>query len=148
MVELSLDIVDDPSDADIDLVRERLNAYNAGFVPDSGYRPLAVFLRDADGRTLGGLVASTYWGWLHIDLLWVDDGLHGAGWGSRLLAAGEEAARARGCRAAVLSTLSFQAPAFYRAHGYVVAGEIPDLPPGHRRLYMTKVFAPNRAKRP
>lgn len=37
---------------------------------------------------------------------------------------------------------SFQAPEFYRNLGYVDAGHIPDLPPGHNRVHLQKRFAP------
>ena len=140
---LHIELTDAPPAADVDTVRDGLNAYNARFAPDSDYRELAVFLRDADGRVRGGLTGSTYWGWLHIDLVWLEDELRGGGWGVRLLAAAEDAARARGCRGAVLSTQRFQAPDFYRAHGYEVVGEVPDLPPGHGRIYMTKRLTPD-----
>ena len=137
---MRLALTDAPPAADVDLVRDGLNAANARFAANDADREVAVFLQDDVGRTRGGLVAATFWGWLHVDLLWVEEGLRGEGWGSRLLAAAEAEALARGCRAAILSTLSFQAPDFYRRHGYVVAGEIPDMPPGHRRLYMTKML--------
>jgi hypothetical protein len=37
-------------------------------------------------------------------------------------------------------TQDFQAPAFYRKHGYSVFGELPDLPPGHVRYSLAKPF--------
>ena len=144
---LHIDVTDTPAVADVDTVRDGLNAYNARFAPDSAYRELAVFLRDADGRVRGGVTGNTYWGWLHIDLVWLEDELRGGGWGAGLLAAAEDAARGRGCRGVVLSTQRFQAPDFYRAHGYEVVGEIPDLPQGHGRIYMTKRLTPDDVSR-
>jgi GNAT superfamily N-acetyltransferase len=68
--------------------------------------------------------------------------LRGAGLGSRILAAAEEEGRKRGCRAAVLYTISFQAPDFYKRHGWRVFGEIPCDPPGTSRIFMTKELRP------
>jgi GNAT superfamily N-acetyltransferase len=64
--------------------------------------------------------------------------LRGGGLGSRILAMAEEEGRRRGCRAAVLYTISFQAPEFYKRHGWRVFGEIPCHPPGSSRIFMTK----------
>ena len=50
----------------------------------------------------------------------------------------EDEARHRGCRKIVLSTHSFQAPDFYRKHGFVVAGEISNYPHGHRSMFLEK----------
>jgi ribosomal protein S18 acetylase RimI-like enzyme len=50
----------------------------------------------------------------------------------------EEEARSRGCSAAVLYTITFQAPGFYERNGCQVLGRIEYLPPGHARLCMTK----------
>jgi len=56
------------------------------------------------------------------------------------LKAAEDEGRRRGCRAAVLYTISFQAPEFYARHGWRVFGEIPCEPPGTRRVFMTKTL--------
>ena len=66
------------------------------------------------------------------------EGLRRGRLGSRILALAEEEARRRGCARAVLSTLHFQAPAFYQKRGWEVAARIECDPPGHTRFYMTK----------
>ena len=63
------------------------------------------------------------------------------GLGSRLLARAEEAARARGCRQAVLETHDFQVPAFYPKHGYICCGVTEDWPAGHRQYHFQKQLA-------
>jgi GNAT superfamily N-acetyltransferase len=62
-----------------------------------GPRPLDILIRDAEDKIVGGLIASTYWGWLDIDDLWVTEDFRGQGLGRRLLRMAEEEARARGC---------------------------------------------------
>ena len=134
----ALAIEDAPEGADVEAVRAGLIAFNLRHTTDDDYRRLAVFLRDAEGTVVGGLVGETFWGWLHVDLLWVAEEARGQGHGSRLLAAAEAEAVGRGCGHAYVETLAFQAPDFYRARGYRVFGELADFPAGHRRYYLAK----------
>jgi GNAT superfamily N-acetyltransferase len=134
----ALAIEDAPAEADVEAVRAGLIAFNLRHTTDDAYRRLAAFLRDEAGRVVGGLVGETYWGWLHVDLLWVSEELRGRGYGSRLLAAAEAEAVRRGCGHAYLDTLGFQAPDFYRKRGYRLFGEPDDFPAGHRRYFLAK----------
>jgi len=102
-------------------------------------RPLAVIVRDPRTKQpVGGLTGRTSLGLLFVDLFFLPDDLRGDGLGSRLLRLAEDEARQRGCVAAVLYTISFQAPGFYERHGYRVLGTVPCLPPGTSRIFMTK----------
>lgn len=79
------------------------------------HRPLAVLVRDPDsGQVIGGLTGRTSLGVLLVDLFHLPDELRGLGVGSEILRQAEEDGRKRGCRRAVLYTISFQAPEFYR----------------------------------
>ena len=61
------------------------------------------------------------------------------GVGRRLIELAEAEARSRGCRYAYVDTLDYQAPDFYRALGYKVAGTLPDWDShGHAKLLLTK----------
>ncbi|PYR25811.1 MAG: GNAT family N-acetyltransferase [Acidobacteria bacterium] len=114
----------------------RFNEEQSG-IRDS--RPLAVIVRDPDTkRPVGGLTGRTSLGLLFVDLFFLPAELRGGGLGSRLLQLAEEEARHRGCVAAVLYTINFQAPGFYERHGYRVLGSIPCLPPGTSRIFLTK----------
>jgi len=73
-----------------------------------------------------------------IDLLWVKDELRGRGYGSRLLTLAEDEARQCGAKSVYLDTFSFQAPNFYKPHGYQVFGELQNFPAGHQRYFLTK----------
>ncbi|MEU7056840.1 N-acetyltransferase [Streptomyces sp. NPDC046197] len=123
-----------------DLLRSRLRDTNSVAspvlaalrgTPAERELPLHVWALDDAGGLVGGLVGHTWTTWLHVTYLWVDERHRGAGLGSRLLALAERLARAdRGCRGARLETWDFQAPEFYRRHGYKVVCAIPDYPPG------------------
>lgn len=132
----------EPAPADVQFINERLREYNLLYAEDDGHRPLAVFLRDEDGAIAGGLVGGTYWGWLHIEALWIREDARGAGHGSALLRLAEEQALRRGCQHAHLTTHDFQARPFYEKHGYTVFGQLKDLPRGRVKYYMQKTLAP------
>jgi Acetyltransferases len=130
----------EPANEDIHFVEKGLQEYNNRFVPADNYQPLQVFLRDSEGSLLGGLLGETYWGWLHIRVLWIDEAVRGQRYGQQLLQAAEEEALQRGCHAAHLDTMSFQALPFYEKQGYSVFGVLDDLPVGEKRIFLSKRF--------
>ncbi|KES06135.1 biotin transporter BioY [Streptomyces toyocaensis] len=132
-----------------DLLRRRLRDTNTAASPvlralrgTPGEReaPLHVWASDANGDLAGGLVGHTWTTWLHVTYLWVDGRHRGAGLGSRLLAEAERAAAERACTASRVETWDFQAPEFYKRHGYEVVCVIPDYPPGITEYTMTKAL--------
>jgi len=54
------------------------------------------------------------------------------------LAKAEELAIQKGCRNAHLETNDFQSLEFYKRRGYMVFGELEDLPEGHTKYYLRK----------
>jgi len=91
-----------------------LSAFNDQMTGINDRQSLAVTVRDPDThQVLGGITGRTSLGLLFLDLFYLPESLRGSGLGSRLLNAYEEEGRRRGCRSAVLYTLSFQAPQFY-----------------------------------
>ncbi|MFQ5401594.1 MAG: GNAT family N-acetyltransferase [Anaerolineae bacterium] len=132
-----LEMMDEPAPVDLQTITDGLNAASTEFAPPYEKRPLTLLYRN-DGRLLGGLVGSTVWGWLYINLLWVDKSQRNAGLGRQLVLAAEAEAVRRGCHAAFLNTFSFQARGFYEKLDYTVFGQLDDYPPGHQRIYMQK----------
>jgi GNAT superfamily N-acetyltransferase len=118
-----------------------LSAFNDQMSGINDRQSLAVTVRDPDTRqVLGGITGRTSLGLLFLDLFYLPESLRGSGLGSRLLEAYEEEGRRRGCRSAVLYTLSFQAPQFYEKHGWQRFGEVPCDPPGASRVFMSKAL--------
>jgi GNAT superfamily N-acetyltransferase len=126
----SITLTDQPDPADAKFIEDELATYNLQFAPPYGTQRLAVLLRAADGQLAGGLLGLTWWGWLRIDIVWLDEAVRGQDWGTRLMATAEDEAIRRGCRHAFLDTMSFQALPFYLKLGYTVFGELDDLPMG------------------
>ncbi|VVQ30241.1 Acetyltransferase [Pseudomonas fluorescens] len=118
-----------------------LSAFNDQMTGINDRRSLAVTVRDPDThQVLGGITGRTSLGLLFLDLFYLPESLRGSGLGSRLLKAYEDEGRRRGCRSAVLYTLSFQAPQFYEKHGWQHFGEVPCDPPGTSRVFMSKAL--------
>ena len=131
------DIPDPEAEAAIAAGLSRFNEEQSGI---RDRRVLNVIVRDPETEeVVGGLTGRTSLGLL-IDLFFLPKHVRGGGLGVRVLKAAEDEARRRGCRAAVLYTISFQAPGFYERHGYRVFGAIDCEPPGTSRLFMTKTF--------
>jgi len=130
--------VDKPDDSLWQVVGEGIRNYNLQHAGESGHKELGVVLRAPDQKIVGGLIGATYCDWLHIDLLFVIEELRGHGYGHRLLEIAEDGARKRGAKNVYLDTFSFQAPDFYKKHGYQIFGELKDFPPGHQRYFLTK----------
>jgi ribosomal protein S18 acetylase RimI-like enzyme len=117
---------------------DRINEFNVEVTGFDDGRWLRAAQRGPDGRLEGGLAGWTWGGCGYIEFLWVRSDMRGSGVGSRLLAAAEAESRARGCLQVVVSSHSFQAPDFYRRHGYVECGRIEGYPRGHAQVHLVK----------
>ncbi len=139
-------LTEQPAPADVAAIRQRIKIFNDAVsehhrrARPTGKQPLAAFMRDASGQLIGGLVASTYWGWLDIEELWIAAAWRGQGHGRTLMTMVEQAARERGCRLAKVTTWDFQARGFYERFGYQVAGQMVDYPPGNTFYWLRKTL--------
>jgi GNAT superfamily N-acetyltransferase len=127
-----------PRPEDIRVLEDLLHDFNeaATGIRDGQY--LALFLRDGDGRVIGGLFGWTWGATCYLRYLFLPPELRRQGHGSRLMRRVEDEAKVRGCRQIALETHDFQAPEFYRRLGFEVVGSIDGYPIGHRQLTMVK----------
>ena len=102
---------------------------------------LAIFVRDA-GIVVAGISGWTWGDCCELQSLWVDRSLRGGGLATRLLAAAEAEAAARGCKQTVHFTYDFQARALYEQSGYEVVGRVEDFPSGSGALWFRKRLQP------
>ena len=135
-------VVTEAPDAEaVAAIAEGLRAYNLEVSGVNDRRPLAVIVKDpTTGRPVGGINGRTARGLLVIEIFYLPKALRGSGLGSQVLAMAEEEGRRRGCKQAVLDTMNFQAPEFYKRQGWRVLGQIPCEPPGTVRYIMTKAL--------
>jgi GNAT superfamily N-acetyltransferase len=138
---VEFDLIEDRSGPEARAVADNLSVHRtAALGTEPVGQPICLVHRAPDGRIVAGLVAEVMLDWLFIEKFWVDESLRGQGVGSRMLEAAEQAARARGAVGAHLYTSSFQAPAFYRRHGYTELGCLEGRPAGHQRHWFGKRF--------
>ena len=143
--EPKLTVTDNPAAEDEAVIRDGLAAYNLEKAGYRDQRPLAILVTDPEnGEVVGGLLGRTSMGLLYIDRFFLPEKMRKQGLGSKILKAAEEEGAQRGCSRAILSTVSFQAPGFYRRQGWDVLGRIDCDPPGHTRFSMTKRLVPQR----
>ena len=119
----------------------QVRAFNKSVVGYIDSRPLSVAVRNSQGELVGGLSGRTVYRHLLIEVLWVAESERLHGLGRQLMERAEQLARERGCVAAQVDTLSFQAPEFYRRLGFEIVGCVADFPPGHARYYLRKPYS-------
>ena len=129
-----------PNESEIKYIREALCQFNNERVGEDGHTPLTIVEYDATGNTIGGILGGTYWGWMYVDILWVHEDHRHKGIGSMLLREAEKEAACRGCHHVHLDTMSWQAPDFYKKHGYEVIGILPDIPNGNQKYLLMKAL--------
>jgi GNAT superfamily N-acetyltransferase len=136
--EYQIEVDDHPEQSAWGIIGRGVDHYNQEQAGDYHFQRLCFVLHAPDQAIVGGVIGEIYWDWLYIDLLWVKDELRGRGFGHRLLKHVEQEAQQHGAKNAYLDTFSFQAPDFYKQHGYQIYGVLGDFPPGHQRYFLTK----------
>jgi GNAT superfamily N-acetyltransferase len=122
------------------VVDDGLAAYNRERIGRTDSQILDLLVRDERGEIVGGLLGHTSLRLFFLDLFYLPPELRRGGLGSRLITQAEAEARRRGCTAAFVMTVTFQAPGFYEKHGYRRFGEIPCPPDGATRIFLSKVL--------
>lgn len=97
----------------------------------------------ADGGLLAGLTGTTSYGWLRVNMLWVDQSKRRAGIGKDLLEQSMAQCMSRGCHSAWLETSNPAAFAFYKALGFDVFATLANdgrLPADHTRWFLRRAL--------
>ena len=134
-----IEFSESPSSEARSRVVEQLENFNRRASGHPGGTELGAFI-ERDEEVVAGVVGWVWGGTSYVDLLWVTELLRHSGIGSQLLKGFENEAKKRGALQVVLTTGSFQAPEFYRRHGYEVAGKIPEHPVGHTEFILRKAL--------
>jgi ribosomal protein S18 acetylase RimI-like enzyme len=127
-----------PNKNEIEFVNNALEKFNNMHVGPDNHVLLNIVEYDENQNIIAGILGGTYWGWLHIDILWVDENFRSKKIGSRLLIAAENEAKKRGCHSVHVDTMSWQAPEFYKKHGYELISELDNIPNGYKKFHFIK----------
>lgn len=127
-----------PSSEELQFLEDRLYEFNSQQTGRDDGQLFAFFVRNEQQEILAGISGWTWAQVCEIKTLWVHPAMRGQGCGRRLLEAAEQEARAQGCKTILISSYSFQAPAFYQKFGYQLAWQLEDFPPGHQYCYLVK----------
>lgn len=121
----------------VKVIGQALNAVSDTlFGPDPSRETLAILATDESGQNQGGLWMRVRHHWLFLDLFILAPEARRTGTGTRILTLAEDAART--CTGIWLDTYGFQAPDFYRRHGYTPIGTLPNYPTPHGRHFLAK----------
>ena len=136
--ELTLEQFDAPPEAVLQAIDAGLESHKAAAAPIADVRLFAVTAILPSGEIIGGAVGRTWGACCELLQLWVHPHHRRAGTASRLLLEFEKMGAKRGCDTFYLTTLSYQAPEFYRKRGYVALAEISGYPDGIIKYLMHK----------
>ncbi len=114
--------------------------YNQEHMGEEKSKPLMLVVRDNEGRLIAGVAGRTIYFQLLIEVLWVDRKKRGEGLGTKLMKQLEAEAKKRGCIAAQVDTLSFQAPDFYKRLGFKIVGKVCGIKNSPDRYFLLKEF--------
>lgn len=117
-----------------------IRAYNQSKREPSKSEPLNIYVEDQQGNLIAGMVAETFGNWLEIEYLYVQEDFRGQGIGSNILNRAEKEARERKCKYSFVNTYQFQAPDFYKKHGYEEVFALKEYPYTGERYYYTKAL--------
>ncbi|PMH00753.1 GNAT family N-acetyltransferase [Vibrio lentus] len=134
-MEYKLEI--EPSDKDINEVRDGLIRHNTPFLEGIPKSKVAYYAMEGDNK-VGGIISDLWGNWLLIKFLWVDDSMRGKQVGSELLQLVEKYAQSQGCTSSLVDTLSFQAKPFYEKHGYQCQMVLENYPLDSSLAFLTK----------
>jgi GNAT superfamily N-acetyltransferase len=135
---ITLQLDEQPSHDDLNQLVGGVRDYNRGVTGQDSPRPVACFLRDDEGRIVGGALGDLWGRSVHIAAMWVAESHRGKGHGSALLRTVEDYAARHGHLLAYLETTSFQARPFYEGLGYCVFGELTDVAEGCTLFFLRK----------
>jgi ribosomal protein S18 acetylase RimI-like enzyme len=124
-----------------EIVMEGLIGFNKAYIGVDTPKKMSIIVRNEEGDIVAGLLGETKWDWMYISWVWVNDDYRSQRIGTRLMRDAEREARQMGCHHAHLTTLDFQAKAFYEKLGYAVFATLDDFPLGHTRFMMKKGLA-------
>jgi GNAT superfamily N-acetyltransferase len=138
---VEFDVENNPDPRDLEFLETQIRREASTAMGLGDEAELAIFVRDA-GRIVAGISGWTWGDCCELQSLWVEPSLRGRWLGTRLLAAAEAEAAARGCSQTVHFTYAFQAGSLYERSGYELVGRVEGFPSGTDVLWYHKRLNP------
>lgn len=135
---MKIELDENPTPEDFRLIVDGVRTFNRDVTGVERPQAVACYLRDEQGKIVGGVQGSLWGRSIHIDGLWVEESYRGQDYGSRLMKTLEDYAAANGHPLVYLETTSFQALPFYQGLGYSIFGELPEISEGHTLFFLQK----------
>jgi GNAT superfamily N-acetyltransferase len=138
-VEFRVD--DDPDPLDLEFLETQIRREASAATGLDDEIELAIFVRDA-GAIVAGISGWTWGDCCELQSLWVQPSLRGRGLATRLIAAAETEAAARGCSQTVHFTYAFQDRGLYERNGHELMAKVENFPSGTNVLWYRKLLRP------
>ena len=118
-------------DNDAKLIEDGLDAYSEAYEPEYENVDFYKKLTDKDGKLIAGVIADVHKGiCCFVDALFVEEPLRRQGLGTYLLREAEAFAKENGA-SMILTTAGDWNVDFFKKNGYLLRGELRDVPKGH-----------------
>jgi len=138
--EIIIEPVLDAQPEDINELLLNLRNFNHSQLWSNVKKPVGCFCRNLSGEMIGGVFGYDSWGWLNIELLWVNQDYRGNDLATKIMAKMDDYAQLNQLNRIKLETGSFQALDFYKKIGFEVYAQLEDYPVGHTNYYLKKLF--------
>ncbi|MBQ9911181.1 MAG: GNAT family N-acetyltransferase [Lachnospiraceae bacterium] len=128
------------NECDADVIRDGIDAYSEAYEPEYERADFHRKLADKDGRFIGGIIADAdrgFWGF--IEAVFVEEPLRRQGLGTTLLQEAEKFAKENGA-SMVLTNAGDWNVGFFKKNGYLIRGELKDVPEGHTCYELYKMI--------
>lgn len=119
----SINFVSDPSNEDIQILYDGLKD---NMLAKRDMKPISFFgyfLKDDNGKIVGGCVGHLIYGSLAVDTLWVAESLRGQGYGTKFMQMAERMGMENECLFMTVNTMDWEALGFYKKLGFTVEFE-------------------------
>lgn len=138
---MKIEIINQENNDIFEALVDGVRQYNFQHMGTEQSQPLSVVAYNDEGKLIAGVSGRTIYQQFLIIAVWVDQSLRGTGLGRQLMQQAEIEAIKRGCKAAQLDTLSFQAPLFYQKLGFEIVGQVEAIAASPARYFMLKKYA-------
>ena len=119
------------NDEDAEVIGNGIHAYSEAYEPKYERVDFCKKLVDRDGRFLAGVIADVYKGEsAYVEALFVEEPLRRQGLGTFLLQEAEKLAKENGAPMVLTSAGDWNVD-FFKKNGYLIRGELKDVPKGH-----------------